>query len=147
LSKDHWRHPILTDAWIPLDLVPQLDPILDTADSIIVITGHAELHEAMRSHAGARVAALITVPVQDFQPPSVEQAHLADAFLVARHRLSRDPRGERVLVSARLFGRVYCHPAQRHGAVAIDLGAFDLMAGLVSRPVHKQYDIAAMRWI
>jgi hypothetical protein len=51
-------------------------------------------------------------------------------------------------VGAGLFGKVYCHTAKQDGAVAIDLGsAFDILAGLETRPVHKWYDISAMRWI
>jgi hypothetical protein len=65
-----------------------------------------------------------------------------------RQRLSRDLRGKLVLVGAGLFGKVYCHTARQHGAVAIDLGsAFDILAGLNTRPIHKAYDINAMRWI
>ena len=45
--------------------------------------------------------------------------------------------GALVLVGAGIFGKIYCDVARNHGAVALDIGsAFDLMVGLMTRPVH-----------
>jgi hypothetical protein len=148
LRDGYWRRSIVTSAWIHLELVPYLCDILEAAGSIIIVTGRGELHDEMRSRAGTRLEAFITVPVQGFKPPSLDQSHFAEAFPVVRERLSRDLHGKLVLVGAGLFGKVYCHTAQQHGAVAIDLGsAFDILAGLNTRPIHKLYDIDALRWI
>ena len=63
-------------------------------------------------------------------------------------RLNQDLRGKLVLAGAGLFAKVYCHAAKLNGAVAIDLGsAFDILAGLETRPAHKDRDINALRWI
>lgn len=148
MTEGCWRRSVVTSAWIHLDIIPHLSTIFDRAESIIVITGRAELHDEARSRLGERLEAFITVPVQGFVPPSPEQSHLLRAFPDVRQRLSQDLRGKLVLVGAGLFGKVYCHVAKLHGAVAIDLGsAFDILAGLSTRPVHKNYDIGAMRWI
>jgi UDP-N-acetyl-D-mannosaminuronic acid transferase (WecB/TagA/CpsF family) len=143
-----WRRSVVTSAWIHLDIIPHLSTIFDRAESIIVITGRAELQDETRARLGERLEAFITVPVQGFVPPSPEQSHLFSAFPDVQQRLSQDLRGKLVLVGAGLFGKVYCHVAKLHGAVAIDLGsAFDVLAGLKTRPIYKNYDIGAMRWI
>ncbi len=148
LSEGYWRRSIVTSAWIHLELIPHLSDILETAGSVIIVTGRGELHDKMRLRAGARLEAFITVPVQGFQPPSLEQSHFVEAFPLVRERLSQDMRGKLVLVGAGLFGKVYCHTAQQHGAVAIDFGsAFDILAGLNTRPIHRLYDINALRWM
>jgi hypothetical protein len=148
MTRGYWRQSVVTSAWIHLDLIPHLGTTLDGAGSVIVITGRAELYDEMRSRLGERLEAFIAVPVQGFVPPSPEQSHIFSAFPDVRQRLSRNLHGKLVLVGAGLFGKVYCHVAKLHGAVAIDLGsAFDVLAGLNTRPVHKDYNIGEMRWI
>ena len=148
LKEGYWRQSIMTSAWIHLELVPYLCNILEAAGPVIIVTGREELHNEMRSRVGARLEAFITVPVQGFKPPSLDQSHFVEAFPVVRERLSRDLRGKLILVGAGLFGKVYCHTARQHGAVAIDFGsAFDVLAGLNTRPIHKLYNIDALRWI
>jgi hypothetical protein len=148
MTEGCWRRSVVTSAWIHLDIIPHLSTIFDQAESIIVITGRTELQDEARARLGKRLEAFITVPVQGFVPPSPEQSHLFSTFPDVRQRLSRDLRGKLVLVGAGLFGKVYCHVAKLHGAVAIDLGsAFDVLVGLKTRPIHKNYDIGAMRWI
>jgi hypothetical protein len=122
---------------------------LDAANSIIIITGRAELRDAVRARVGSRLEAFITVPVQGFKPESPDQSHFSKVFPIVRQELDqKDLRGKLVLVGAGLFGKVYCHTAKQRGAVAVDLGsAFDVLAGLETRPIHKQYDISTMRWI
>lgn len=148
LVAGYWREATITSAWIHLDLVPSLPEILDAAESIIVVTGRSQLKEAMESRAARRLDEFITVPVQGFMPPSPEQSHFYSAFPDVKKRLNRELRGKLVLVGAGLFGKVYCHIAKQSGAIALDLGsAFDVLAGLETRPVHKEYDLAGMRWI
>lgn len=148
LIEDYWRRATITSAWIHLDLIPHLDRILKAADSIIVISGRVELHDKFRSRLGARLEAFVTVPAEGFVPQSPEQSHFFNAFPIVLERLNRDLRGKLVLVGAGFFGKVYCHTAKLNGAVAIDLGsAFDILAGLRTRPAHRRYDTSALRWI
>jgi hypothetical protein len=148
LSTGCWRQSIITSAWFHLDVIPYLPEIVRVADSIIVITGRAELREEIKARFGNRLDDFITVPVQGFVPPCPERSHFFEVFPVVRERLNQDLRGKLVLVGAGLFGKVYCDVAKKNGAVAVDLGsAFDVMAGLQTRPVHKRYKLNALRWI
>jgi hypothetical protein len=148
LSAGLWRQAIVTGAWIHLDLVPQLRRLVEEAKAIIVITGRVELKSEIQRRLGERLEELIAVPVQGFQPSCLAGSHFCSTFQSVRDRLGRDLRGKLVLVGAGLFGKVYCHEAKLSGAVAVDLGsAFDVLAGLKTRPVHGFYDSAAMRWI
>jgi hypothetical protein len=148
LSAGLWRQTIVTGAWIHLDLVPHLSRLVEGTDAIIVITGRVELKSEMQRRLGDRLEEFIAVPVQGFQPSRVNDSHFCSIFQSVRDRLRSDLRGKLVLVGAGLFGKVYCHEAKLSGAVAVDLGsAFDVLAGLKTRPVHNAFDTAAMRWI
>lgn len=53
-----------------------------------------------------------------------------------------------MLVGAGFFGKIYCHTAKMNGAVAVDLGsAFDVLAGLSTRPAHTSVDVKALSWL
>jgi GT-D fold-like domain len=139
---------IITSAWIHLDILPYFDRILDGSESIIVITGRSELENGFSSRLGSRLKDFILVPVQGSVPSSPACSHFYEAFPEVRERLRQDLRGTLVLVGAGLFGKVYCHCAKMNGAVAVDLGsAFDVIAGLETRPIHKAYNFSAMRWV
>jgi hypothetical protein len=147
-KEGRWLRTVITSAWIHLDLIPFLDEIMTAAESIVVITGRDQLHDAVRSRVGSRLRDFIAIPVQGFQPPSLEDSHFCRAYPAVCERLRRDMTGTLVLVGAGLFGKIYCHIAQQNGAVAVDLGsAFDVLCGLNTRPVHQLYDIATMRWL
>jgi hypothetical protein len=147
MMEMRWRRSVVTSAWIHLDLIPHLDDILEAASSVIVITGRTELRGEMESRLGDRLE-FISVPVQGFHPATAQESHMFSAFPVVRERLSRELAGTLVLVGAGLFGKVYCHVAKLHGAVALDLGsAFDVLAGLSTRPIHAAYDVDALRWL
>jgi glycosyltransferase GT-like protein len=148
LRRNYWSQSVVTSAWIHLDLIPYLGELLDAANSIIVITGRPQLGELMRARAGSRLEAFLTVPVQGYRPPSIVESHFGRDLSVVRESLSRDLSGTLVLVGAGHFGKIYCAVARNHGAVAIDLGsAFDVLAGLKTRPIHDMYNIDALRWM
>ena len=53
-----------------------------------------------------------------------------------------------MLVGAGVFGKIYCHAAKSAGAVSLDIGsAFDILAGIQSRPVHKTKDVKRFRMV
>jgi len=136
-----------TNAWIHLDLIDHLDALLDGARSVVVITGRDELRSKLTERLGARLRRLIAVPVQGYAPKALTDSHFASFEDVRAALRNEDLAGTLVLVGAGLFGKVYCQDAKSSGAVAIDLGsAFDLLAGIATRPVHRQIDLAAVRW-
>jgi hypothetical protein len=147
LSENYLQGKIITDAWVHLYMLPFFDRILNLSDSIIVITGRSELEKDFSTRLGSRLREFISVPVQGFQPPSPAHSHFYEAFPKVRERLQQDLRGTLVLVGAGLFGKIYCHTARMNGGVALDIGsAFDILAGLMTRQVHKSYDVNPYMW-
>lgn len=147
-SKNSWPDKIITSMWIHLDLLPWLDKMPAASSSVIVITGRSELEKEFSRRLGSRLKAFIAVPVQGFIPSSPESSHFYQAFPKVREFLQQDLRGTLVLIGAGLFGKIYCNETKNNGGVAVDLGsAFDVLAGLETRPVHKRYDLSAVRWI
>ena len=62
--------------------------------------------------------------------------------------LDQDLTKSLVIVGAGVFGKIYCHAAKSSGAVSLDIGsAFDILAGLQSRPVHDSQDIEKFRLV
>jgi GT-D fold-like domain len=137
-----------TNAWIHLDLIGHIEALLDCASRVLVVTGRPELEGLFRDRLGPRLTRFVPVPVQGHVPRAPSDCHF-ERFEEVRARLrGEDLSGALVLVGAGLFGKIYCRDARDSGAVAVDLGsAFDLLAGVSTRPVHRQIDLAAVRWL
>jgi len=136
-----------SNAWIHFDLIEHLDALLSIASDVCIVTGRQELESKFRERLGERLRLFAGVPVQGYVPPSRADSHFARfedlRTLIGRHV---GP-GTLALIGAGLFGKVYCQDARDRGAVAVDMGsAFDLLAGLMTRPVHRQIDVNAIRW-
>ncbi len=136
-----------TNAWIHFDLIGHLDALIESARKVLVITGRQELEGKFRDRLGSRLCRFAGVPVQGYVPQSQADSHFGK-FAEMRALIRRDAAaGTLVLIGAGLFGKVYCQDARDCGAVAIDMGsAFDLLAGVATRPIHRQIDVAAVRW-
>jgi glycosyltransferase GT-like protein len=136
-----------SNAWIHFDLIDHLDALFDSASKVYVVTGRQELEGKFRKRLGSRLQRFAHVPVQGLIPPSRSHSHFA-LFEEMRSLIRREASaGTLMLIGAGLFGKIYCQDARSCGAVAIDMGsAFDLLAGHVTRPVHRQIDLAAVRW-
>ena len=148
LRKGHCSESTVTNAWIHLDLVPLLPELLKCAQNVIVITGRSELEGKFRERLGGKLTDFLRVPVQGFVPADLEESHFPKRYNEVRNILRhRTLEGVLVLVGAGLFGKVYCYDVRKAGGVAVDLGsAFDLLAGVVSRPIHNQVDANSFRW-
>jgi len=136
-----------TSAWIHLDLIDHLDSLLECAPRVFVVTGRPELEGKFLDRLGPRLGGFMSVPVQGYVPRSRTDSHfgLFESFLARLQQ--EDLAGALVLVGAGLFGKVYCQAAKRKGAIAIDMGsAFDLLAGVATRPVHRPIPLANVRW-
>jgi hypothetical protein len=139
---------ILTSAWIHLALIPYLPELMSSAQSVVVITGRAQLEQEFEKRLGDRLRWFLQVPTEGYRPATEEETHLREAFPQTLQILKADLRGALVLVGAGYFGKVYCQAAKTSGAVAVDLGsAFDVLAGIATRPSHRDYDLEALRWI
>lgn len=148
LSEGWLENKFITSAWLHLNLIPHLDRLLASASAVIVITGRSELQPSFASRLGPRLKEFISVPVQGFRPRSLGQSHFGKDFPEVKKRLEGDLRGVLVLVGAGFFGKVYAATARKSGAVAVDLGsAFDILAGLKTRPVHAAFPCDDYHWI
>ena len=142
-TKGTW----FTNSWIHFDLMDRLDPLIDSARRVFVITGRHELEGKFRDRLGSRLYRFARVPLQGYVPQSLSDSHFGQ-FEEVRSLIRReDHSGTLALIGAGLFGKIYCQDAKESGAVAVDMGsAFDLFAGVASRPIHRQIDLAAVRW-
>jgi hypothetical protein len=142
-TRDTW----FTNAWIHLDLIEHLDALVESARRVVVITGRRELEGKFKERLGSRLYRFVHIPVQGYIPQSLSDSHF-EQFEKVRSLIKRDVHsGTLVLVGAGLFGKVYCHDAKRSGAVAVDMGsAFDLLAGVATRPIHRGIDLATVVW-
>jgi hypothetical protein len=148
LKNRRFKNTIVTSAWIHLDILPKLDELLGFTEKTIVISGRWQLEGEFSARYPNKDIEFISVPVQGFMPQTERESHYSSAFPNVLKRLEGDLRGVLVLVGAGLFGKIYCGAAKKNGAVALDLGsAFDILAGLETRPVHKSYDWRKYAWL
>jgi hypothetical protein len=146
LLQGRFGNKTLTSAWVHLALIPYIVDIMDAASAVIVVSGRAALKPNFESRLGTRLRSFISVPPED---PGLDQGlHYRETFACVLDALSTDLRGTLVLVGAGLLGKLYCERATQNGAVALDLGsAFDVLAGIRTRPVHMHFNVDELRWI
>lgn len=147
LREQQAQETWFTNAWIHFELIPQIDTLFESASRVLIITGRHELEGKFRARLGSRLRRFVRVPVQGYIPQSRADSHFA-AFEAMRALIRREAdAGTLLLIGAGLFGKVYCREGRDRGAVAIDMGsAFDLLAGVATRPIHREIDLAEIRW-
>ena len=139
---------LITSMWIHLALIPHIGDIMEAAPAVIVITGRAQLEPHFEARLGKRLRSFIAVPPQSYRPSSDEDTHYRRVFPRVLDALRADLQGTLVIVGAGFLGKLYCEAAKNSGAVALDFGsAFDVLAGMSTRPVHARLDINALRWM
>lgn len=137
----------VTHAWVHMLLIAALPEIVDACEKLIVITGRDELRSSFLSRFGSKEVEFISIPLEgDRRSRKSGMLHYPGVYEDVLKRLAGDHAGTLVLVGAGIFGKVYCHTAKRHGAVALDLGsAFDVMSGVKTRQAHKRFgELAVM---
>lgn len=132
---------ILTSAWVYIPLIPALPEIIGACEKLIVITGRDGLRSDFLSRFGTKEIDFVSIPLEGSRRSGRNSPrHYPGVYEQVLKELDADLAGTLVLVGAGLFGKVYCHAAKQHGAVAIDLGSgFDLLAGIRTRPIHKRF--------
>ena len=133
---------ILTHAWVHISLIPALADIVDACKKLIVITGREELRSSFLSRFGSKEIDFVSIPLEaGKRSRKGRMRHYPDVFERVLNGIDGSLAGTLVLVGAGIFGKVYCHVAKQHGAVALDLGsAFDVLAGIKTRPIHNRFD-------
>jgi hypothetical protein len=147
LRSGHCANSVVTNTWIYLDLLPFLGNLLDSAAAVVIISGRSDLEEEFKKRLSRRLKYFIPVPVEGFVPRSLEESHYGKFGNIRNVIKGLDLGGVLVLVGAGFFGKIYCADAKAAGGVAVDFGSgFDLLAGLTTRPVHRQVDRGVIRW-
>jgi hypothetical protein len=138
LENRRFRHAGMTNAWVYIGLIPQLDRLMENAARVIVITGKKELKAAFEERLKHRLAAFMVIPDRACEAASEPRpSHYPARFNEIVEALRSDLRGALILVGAGILGKIYCGVARQHGGVALDLGSgFDLLAGKLTRPAH-----------
>jgi hypothetical protein len=148
LVRGHFSSKLITSMWIHLALIPYIGDIMEAAPAVIVITGRAQLEPHFEARLGKRLRSFIAVPPQGYRPSSGQDTHYRRVFPRVLDALRADLQGTLVIVGAGFLGKLYCDAAKNSGAVALDFGsAFDILAGMSTRPVHTRLDINALRWM
>ena len=151
MNRGSFRHSTLTSGWIHLALIPYLERICAAFSAVLVISGRSELAEEFERRLGGRLREFVSVPLQArfaSEVRELSETHYFKHFPKVMEKLRGDLRGAVVLVGAGSLGKLYCHAAKSSGAVALDLGsAFDILANKVTRAIHRQLDVAALKWL
>ena len=152
IRNHEFRHAVITSAWVHLTLLEHVDRLLDAASRVIVITGREELAPLFSRKLGSRLVAFLAIPLQASDQASPQRVfHYPQRYRQVLEGLQADLQGTLILVGAGIFGKKYCAVAKQSGGVALDLGsAFDVLAGVRTRPVHSlaQFlDIQRESWL
>ncbi|HEY5410524.1 MAG TPA: hypothetical protein VIJ94_07340 [Caulobacteraceae bacterium] len=141
------RDKLLTTAWIHLELIPYIENMLSMTEKVVVISGRPQLVRGFRKRLKGRSFEFIEVPPEAGEPCELDSSHFHLMFPKVKQALSKDLRGTLVLVGAGMFGKIYCAGVKKSGGVAVDMGsAFDLLSGLITRPVFAQFKFDLPAW-
>jgi hypothetical protein len=131
------RDKIVASAHLYFGVLRHLDEIISHAERIFLITSHVGVAEKLR----------VKFPTRHFEHIPVGRARgrpnpgpvSGPQFLLwTAAELPLDLRGCCCLVGAGPWAEFYCTWIKQRGGVAVDIGSgFDLLAGSVSRPVHR----------
>lgn len=132
---------ILTHAWVYISLIPALPEIVDACKKLIVITGRDKLRSDFLSRFSSKEIDFISIPLEGSRRSRKNRTrHYPGVYEHVLKRIDGNLAGTLVLVGAGIFGKVYCHTAKQHGAVALDLGSgFDVLSGIKTRPIHNRF--------
>ena len=132
------RNKTLASAHLYFGLLPHLEEILADAERILLITDRASVAEGLRrKHPGRDIQYISAAKPADNRPTEGPRFLQETAA-----QLPRDLRGCCGLVGAGPWAEVYCTWIKQRGGVGLDLGSgFDLLAGTVSRPIHRHLEL------
>lgn len=128
------RNKVVASAHLYFGLLRHLDEILADAERILLITDRASVVEALRRKHPDRPIQYISASKRAEKRPT-EGPHFLQETAA---QLPPDLRRCCCLVGAGPWSEVYCTWIKQRGGVGLDLGSgFDLMAGTISRPIHR----------
>ena len=127
----------IAHAKLYFSILENLDELMSNAPRVICINDNVEVSHAMRNK----------YPDSEFQHIATGQAgHASRGDTLAapeflgdvENQLPEDLQGCLCLVGAGIWAEIYCTWIRQRGGVGVDIGSgFDLLAGKVTRPVHR----------
>ena len=131
------RGKTLAPAHLYLGMLHWMDELLAEGFPVVLITSRGAVQAAMAArYTRCDVRQILLAG------PDQSGAPLADSpeFLFALERqLPQDLSGQLCLVGAGPWAEIYCGWIRQRGGVGVDIGsAFDLLGGIVTRPIHTK---------
>ena len=118
-------------------VLENMDRLMSNAPKVICINDNVEVIHALRNKYPDSEFQYIATGQDGYA--SREDVLMAPEFLHdVQNQLPGDLRGCLCLVGAGIWAEVYCTWIRQRGGVGVDIGSgFDLLAGKVTRPVHR----------
>ena len=135
-AAGHLRSKIIAPAHLYFAVVMYLDQLLALTDRVVCITDKLEVVELLQQKfPDCRFDAIMVGRWNQTRGRAVaEPGFLAEVEAA----MPQDMSGCLCLVGAGVWAEFYCTWAKQRGAVAVDIGSgYDLLAGKISRPVHR----------
>jgi hypothetical protein len=128
----------IASAHLYLAILEGLDVLISAAQRVLLITNRIELVVRLQQRWPEKHLELIEVG-RSASTPSGKRPLKSPKFLDKVHsQLPQELGGALCLVGAGPWSEIYCTFIKQNGGVGIDLGSgFDLMDGVVSRPIHR----------
>jgi hypothetical protein len=127
---------VFASAHLYVGVLLNLERLLAAAERVVCITGRDAGVAKLRSRCPDIAIEHIAVgsdPLRDEQIPSAP-----DFLHRVRDALPDNAQGVLHLVGSGPWSEIYCQWIKERGGVGVDLGSgFDVLAGMVTRPVHR----------
>ena len=135
---------VLASAHLYFGILKGLEEIIDRAREVVCISDRGDAVRVLQArYPSVRISQL---PVGTGAKLQGHAHHQPNFLLHTRNALRADLRGHLYLVGAGPWAKIYCGWIKRRGGVAVDLGSgFDLLAGKLTRSIHKEIPKETLR--
>lgn len=128
------RGKIVASAYLYLGILEHIPEIVSHAREVLLVTDRAHLASDFARRFGGMSFEMLNIGKRRFPVEALEPSFLQDVD----SQLPQDMSGYCCMIGAGPWAEVYCSWVRQRGGVAIDLGSgFDILDGIISRPVHR----------
>ena len=127
----------IAHAALYVSVLENLDELLSNAPRVICINDNIEVSREMRRrYPGSEFRHIETGQAE--KASRTDELSSPEFLNDIERQLPRDLQGCLCLVGAGIWAEIYCTWIRERGGVGVDIGSgFDLLAGRVTRPVHR----------
>lgn len=147
VMRDFARQGILAgrtvaSAHLYFGLINRLESLINPARRVYLFTNQYEYVRKISADHPEKE----TIWIEVGMPSQHAKRTAAPTFLQdVKAKLPNDMRGCLCLIGAGPWAEIYCDWVKGRGGVALDIGSgFDLLAGKITRPVHKNVDLRSI---